>query len=137
MKIYIRASVIDISKEPKEVRVEIARTSNNESVLTQLSKDSDATVRWWVATNNSTPLDVLTDLTDDVLVSTCAIALNNIFNNDKAPVLSLMSNLPLERIFEVATCANTLPQVKEYAADIIKHSGNTDMIEELEYMGLL
>ena len=48
-----------------------------------------------------------------------------------------MSNLPLERIFEVSTCANTLPQVKEYAADIIKHSGNTDMIEELKYMGLL
>ena len=137
MKRYIKSAVTDISNEPKEVRVEIARSSDNESVLAQLSKDSDATVRWWVATNNSTPLDVLSDLTDDVLVSTCAIALNNIFNNNKAPVLPLMSTLPLERIFEVATCANTLPQIKEYAAGIIKHSGNTDMIEEMKYMGLL
>lgn len=136
MKRYIKFATVPISDEPKEVRAEVARSSTDEDILVELSEDPDTNVRWWVATNSATPLSALIKLLSDSYIPITAIALNNICNNAKAP-LSIMNDLPIERVYEVALAAPALPRVKEYAVNLVKKYGTPDMLTLLKKYGAI
>jgi hypothetical protein len=136
MKRYIRSAIVDISDESKELRAEVARTTDDPEILDNLSQDSDDTVRWWVATNNAATLDTLTRLFKDPYTPVGIIALNNVYNNNKAP-LSIMDTLPLDFLFEVALSRAAVPTVKDYALKLVKEYGTPDMIVLLRKYGYI